>query len=397
MRCFLTALLVWGFTAAFGPANESLPTFRTVQLSDQFYSEGAYFADFNRDGHLDVVSGPYWYEGPEFKVRHEIREPQAFKPEAYSDNFLTFTADFNGNGWPDVFYVPFPGREGYWYENPAGRDVPWRRHLALESVGNESPMWGDINGNGRPDLVFNTGGRLGYATWDPARPYEPWKFHPVSPPGDYHRFTHGTGFGDIDGDGRIDVLEKDGWWQQPAELQEGEPWIFHPFRFGEAPAQMLVYDVNGNGMNDVITAWHSHNYGLVWYEQQRDDDGSIHWKQHIILTPTPDLDSDELRISQLHALELADIDGDGVMDLITGKRFWAHGPKGDPEPNAPAVIYWFQLIRDDPSVRWVPHRIHDDSGVGTQVAAADLNSDRIPDIIVGNKKGTFLHISQPPQ
>ncbi len=136
---------------------------------------------------------------------------------------------------------------------------------------------------------------------------------------------------------------------------------------------------------------------MVWYEQQRDDDGSIHWKQHIILTPTPDLDSDELRISQLHALELADIDGDGVMDLITGKRFWAHGPKGDPEPNAPAVIYWFQLIRDEQGVRWVPHLIHDDSGVGTQVAAADLNSNGIPDIIVGNKKGTFLHLSQPPQ
>lgn len=396
MRCFWTTLLVCGFAAALGSANESLPTFRTVQLSDQFYCEGAYFADFNRDGHLDIVSGPYWYEGPEFQVRHEIRTPQAFQPEAYSDNFLTFTGDFNGNGWPDVFYVPFPGKEGYWYENPAGRDVPWRRHLALASVENESPMWGDVNGNGRPDLVFNTGGRLGYATWDPDQPYEPWTFHPVSPPGDYHRFTHGIGFGDIDGDGRIDILEKDGWWQQPAELQEGEPWIFHPFRFGEAPAQMLVYDVNGNGMNDVITAWHSHNYGLVWYEQQRHEDGSIHWKQHIILTPNPDLDSDELRVSQLHALELADIDGDGVKDLITGKRFWAHGPKGDPEPDAPAVIYWFQLIRDNQGVRWEPHLIHDDSGVGTQVAAADLSGNGIPDIIVGNKKGTFVHLSQAP-
>ena len=390
-------LVVLGLAAAVCRAEEQVPTFETLRLSDQFYCEGAYYADFNRDGHPDVVSGPYWYQGPEFKIRHEIRAPEAFKPEAYSDNFLTFTADFNGDGWPDVFYVPFPGKEGYWYENPAGRDASWKQHLALESVENESPMWGDVNGDGRPDLVFNTGGRLGYATWDPQRPSEPWQFHAVSPPGDYQRFTHGAGFGDIDGDGRVDVLEKDGWWQQPTERKEGEPWIFHRFKFGDAPAQMLVYDVNGDGLNDVITAWHSHHYGLVWYEQQRDQTGAIQWKQHVILTPTPDVNSDTLRVSQLHALDLADIDGDGVLDLVTGKRFWAHGPKGDPEPDAPAVVYWFQLVRGEQGVRWVPHLIHDDSGVGTQVAAADLNGDGVPDIIVGNKKGTFVHLSRGGQ
>ena len=117
-----------------------------------------------------------------------------------------------------------------------------------------------------------------------------------------------------------------------------------------------------------------------------------------VLPSQPDLKSNELRISQLHALCLVDMNGDGVKDVLTGKRFWAHGPTGDVEPSAPAVLYWFELRRDkEKGVRFIPHRIDDNSGVGTQVVAVDLNGDGIPDVIVGNKKGTFVHLSQPAQ
>lgn len=389
------SLALWMALSAVCQAEPALPAYQKLQLSDQFYTEGAYFADFDRDGDLDVVAGPFWFEGPEFKVRHEVRTPQVFDPKGYSDNFLTFTGDFNADGWADIFYVPFPGKEGYWYENPAGKDGAWKQHLALNSVENESPMWGDVNGDGLPDLVFNTGGRLGYATYDTSRPGEPWTFHAVTPPGDYQRYTHGIGFADLDGDGRTDLLERNGWWQQPAEPKEGQPWAFHAFKFGEGPCQMLGYDVDGDGLQDVITTWHCHHYGLLWYRQVRDDQGRIGWQQNTILPATPDMNSTALRISQLHALELADIDGDGLQDLLTGKRFWAHGPQGDPEPDAPAVVYWFQLRRDaQGGVQFVPHQIDDDSGVGTQVAAADLNGDKTPDVIVGNKKGIFVHLSR---
>ena len=156
---------------------------------------------------------------------------------------------------------------------------------------------------------------------------------------------------------------------------------------------MLVGDVDGDGLADVITAWHCHLYGLVWWKQVRDDAGAITWQQHVILPPTPDLNSPAFRVSQLHALELVDMNGDGLKDILTGKRFWAHGPTGDVEPDAPAVVFWFELRRDGKGgASFVPHLIDDDSGVGTQVAAADLNGDGRPDVIVGEQEG---HLRPP--
>ena len=364
-------------------------------LSDKFLCEGAYYGDFDRDGKMDVVSGPYWYAGPDFKERHEIRPMEEFDPKGYSDNFLTYTGDFNGDEWTDILYVPWPGKDASWYENPAGKSGPWKEHAALKNVGNESPVWGDVTGDGRPELVYNIDGFLGYGQWDPAKPDEPWTFTKVSTQGKYQRYTHGVGIGDINGDGRVDVLESSCWWEQPAESKANEPWIQHPYKFADGAAQMLVYDIDGDGLNDVVTSWHCHLYGLVWYKQVRDDKGDITFVQNVILPIEPDLESDDLRISQLHAFDLVDMNGDGLLDFVTGKRFWAHGPEGDKEPNAPAVVYWFELQRGADGVKFVPYMIDDDSGVGTQVATAQLNDDKVPDVIVGNKKGTFVFLSKP--
>jgi len=398
MRNLITAVLLvgLGYTVCF--SEPPAPSFKKLQLTEKFYCEGAYYADFNKDGKLDVVSGPFWYEGPDFQKKHEIRPQKAFDPKGYSDNFLTFTGDFNADGWADVLSVPWPGKEAFWYENPAGKPGHWKQHLALKDVGNESPTLADINGDGQPDLLYNVTGYLGYATYDARKPQQPWTFHPITPKGNYQRYTHGIGHGDINGDGRVDIVESSCWWEQPPEADLDQPWPKHPYKFAEAGAQMLVYDVNGDELADVITAWHCHRYGLVWHQQVRSDGGEITWKQHVILPPQPDLESSALRISQLHALDLVDINGDGLKDILTGKRFWAHGPSGDVEPNAPAVVYWFELRRDkDNGVQFIPHQIDDDSGVGTQVAATHLNDDGIADVIVGNKKGTFVHLSQPAE
>ena len=162
---------------------------------------------------------------------------------------------------------------------------------------------------------------------------------------------------------------------------------------------MYAYDIDGDKDSDVITSLDAHGYGLSWFEQVRMSDGGVKWKHHVITGSKPEHNGWKVKFSQIHAIDLVDMDGDGLKDIVTGKRYWAHGPKGDAEPDAPAVLYWFKLRRNyarisgfPPSIDFVPHLIHDDSGVGTQVIAGDINGDGKPDVVVGNKKGTFVHL-----
>ena len=160
---------------------------------------------------------------------------------------------------------------------------------------------------------------------------------------------------------------------------------------------MFAYDVNGDGLPDVITSIAAHGYGLGWYEQLRETDANGHpmFKGHIFMNKEPSENRYGLVISEPHAVELVDIDGDGLKDIVTGKCFWAHGPTGDPNPSEPAVLYWFQLVRSaDGKVDWIPHLIDNDSGIGRQIGIADVNGDGRPDIIIGNKKGTFVFLHE---
>ncbi len=403
--------------------GETLHVFKRVQLDNHFWAEGASFGDFNRDGKMDVVCGPYWYEGPQFKKRHELypanttfkRKKSDGTEEAipgfegalgtnntYSDNFFTFVYDFNGDGWPDVMVYGFPGKEASWYENPKGRDGHWQRHVVFEVVDNESPGFVDVTGDGKPEILCCSGGYVGYAEADWKNPGAPWKFHPITAKGQWQRFTHGLGSGDINGDGRVDILDKDGWWEQPAALAGDPQWVRHAYSFGGGMggAQMLVYDVNGDGLNDVITSVAAHGYGLSWFEQVREGSlesgggysgGNITFREHVILNKDASPNEYGISFAQLHALALADVDGDGLMDIVTGKRFWAHGMHGDPEPNAPAVLYWFKLVRSGKGeAKFVPYLIDNDSGVGTQVTVGNILGKKFPDVVVGNKKGTFV-------
>ena len=371
-------------------AERQLDSFKRLQLTDVYYSEGANAGDLNHDGKPDVVCGPYWYEGPAFQKRHEIYPPQPQPLDFWADNFFSWVYDFNGDGWNDVFVVGFPGTPAYVYENPGRREGHWPRHQVFDSVSNESPHFTNIVGDERPELICTFNGAYGYATINWEKPFEKWTFHAVSDKTAPGQFGHGLGVGDLSGDDRPDILAANGWFEQPPEAPGESPWVFHPTAFSNAygGAEMLVYDVDGDGDNDVITSLAAHDFGLAWYEQDRSGRDVV-FRQHVIMEKKPEQNRYGIVFTELHSVTLADIDGDGLKDIVTGKTYWSHH-KQSPMWDAGAVVYWFRLERTKDGVNWVPYQADGDAGIGRQVIVSDINGDKLPDIIVGGMKGAHV-------
>ncbi|HYW79242.1 MAG TPA: VCBS repeat-containing protein, partial [Thermoguttaceae bacterium] len=200
--------------------------------------------------------------------------------------------------------------------------------------------------------------------------------------------------------GLPDIVINEGWLaREKSPAAEGElAWRFRPYRFSNdgGGAQMLVYDVDGDGDNDLVTSLDAHGWGLAWFECVRDNkSGAISFLQHTFMGSRDEESKYGIAFSQPHALVAADIDGDGLTDVVVGKRRWAHGPNGDIEPNAPAIVAWFRLERTDDGVRFRPHLIDDNSGVGLQIEATDVNADGCVDVLTASKLGTFLFLAKP--
>ena len=387
-------VLLIGSSLAFTGDDYELISFQKITLSDIFYAEGATFGDLNGDGVMDLIAGPFWYEGPTFEPVHEFYEPKPFDPAGYSDNFFPYVYDFNKDGRSDILVIGFPGQTATWYANPGSAEGHWPAHVVFETVDNESPAWTDLTGDGRPEIVCIAEGRYGYVEPDWSDPSRPWTFHPITSDEGWKRFTHGLGVGDVNGDGRMDLLEREGWWEQPATLDGDPVWTKHAAPFGNGGgAQMYAYDVDGDGDNDVITSLQAHGYGLAWFEHITKD-GQIDFVRHMIMNEQPEENRYGIAFGELHALDLIDIDGDGLKDIVTGKRWWSHGAKGDPDPNPKPYLYWFRLVRSADGVDFVPYLIDDDTGIGVQVVAGDINGDEHPDVVISNKKGTAVLLQQ---
>ena len=259
--CVVLVALTLALFAERQSAADSPVKFKRIQLTDKFYAEGSGIADINQDGHGDAIYGPHWYAGPDFKEKHEIYPVEEFEPVKYSNNFITFVADVNGDQWPDVLVNSWPGKDVSWFENPKNEKAGhWKRHLAHPEVDNEAPQFGDITGDGKPEIIFHTKGVLGFAGPSGDDVNQRWPFHGISEQGKWQRYSHGLGFGDVNGDGRADFLMAQGWWEQPEKL--GGLWKKHPYPFGKGGGQMYTYDVDGDGDNDVITSLVAHGYGL---------------------------------------------------------------------------------------------------------------------------------------
>lgn len=360
----IPALLFTSLTAA------AQPSFTKHVLTGDFISEGVAVGDVNNDGKTDIIAGACWFEAPGW-TPHEIAPLKKYAPATqFSNSFLNFMMDVNQDGWLDMIRISLPGEEAVWYENPGKKNGYWPMHGILEHAGNESPALTDVDGDGRPDLVCNdwVAKEMIWMKSPVVKGDTSWQRHVISTGNTgTGRYTHGLGFADMNGDGRRDILITRGWWEAPADRTRPD-WTFHPADLGEDCSQIYALDARN------LVSASAHRYGIWWHEQKSD----TVWAHHLIFN----------QFSQSHALAMADINGDGQPDLVTGKRYFAHNSE-DPGAFEPAVLYWFEY-KPGATPAWTPHLIDDNSGVGLQAVVQDMNGDGLPDIVISNKKGVFF-------
>jgi len=351
--------------------------FQKILISDEHYESAGVF-DVNNNGVLDIVSGGYWYPGPNFDRKCKIGEPQVI--DEYYDDFSTIPMDVNGDGYMDFVTGGWWGKTLRWRENPKGDPTKeWPLHDIAEVGHIETTRAWDVDGDGQIEIVPNT----------PCGPQKVVKLVTDAKGRGTGKFTehlicdresgHGLGFGDINGDGRGEIIHVKGWLEAPEEPLGGKPWKFHEeFDLGSGSVPMIVTDVNGDGLADIIVG-QAHGYGLDWWEQRKEK-GKRKWIKHPI----------DPENSQCHDMWWIDIDGDGKPELVTGKRYRAHCGH-DPGEYDPVGIYYFKWTGEGFSKQIIDYGpIREGTGCGIFFQVVDLDGKGRMDIVAPGKDGLYL-------
>jgi hypothetical protein len=330
--------------------------------------EAAGIVDVNNDGHKDIFCGGYWYEAPGWG-RHFVRHIPS--QNGYHYDFANLPYDVDGDGWTDIVNATWHTKSLFWIRNPGTSETGFSV-LEIDQPGNmETALLADISGDGRLDILPAVNSTPAWFEALAPAPEPNWIKHELPS----EAKGHGIGAGDIDGNGRCDLVSPGGWLKQTLD----QNWQWQPeFDLGKASIPILVHDVDGDGDADIIWGM-AHDYGLYWLEQVLIKGQSRSWKRHLI----------DDTWSQVHFLALADLDQNGRDDLITGKRFLAHNGN-DPGSDDPLCIYWYEM--GSQGRNWVRHAVTEGEGIGFGIntSVADIDADGDVDIVAPGKSGLYL-------